>query len=348
MRSLLTKLALLGVAVMLIAAVYFVRSAADNQDAKKPIAIVAGQPIYEEDILPRIEGELYRLRSEEYEVKSRALEKLINEKLLEAEAKKRNLSREKLLEQEADSKVPVPTDPEVEAIYEAQRARIGRPLADVKEQLRRAIQEARKERARDDYLDRLRAAAEVSIFLRPPKIEVTYDPARFRGPSDAPVVIVEFSDFQCPFCLRAVPTVQAVLDKYGSRVAHAYRDFPLDELHPQARKAAEAAHCAAAQGKFWEYRQLLFDSFGKLDRKTLSAHARAIGLTLPSFDTCLDSGEYADAVQKDYEEGQRLGVNGTPAFFVNGIMLSGAQPASAFEKIINAELATLERKSASR
>ena len=348
MRSFIVKLALPVVALGALAAVYFSRTAADSQNAKEPLAVVAGKPIYEEDLLPRIEGELRRLRSEEYDVKLRALEKFIGEMLLEAEAKKRNTTKESLLEQEVNSKVPVPTDPEVEAIYESQRARIGRPLAEIKEQLRRAIREARIEDARDTYLARLRAAAEVSVLLRPPKVEVAFDPARFRGAKDAPILIIEFSDFQCPFCRRSLETLQAVMNKYGGKVAHAYRDFPLDDLHPQARKAAEAARCAADQGKFWEFRQLLFDNFGKLDRATFNAHARAVGLAAGAFESCLDSGKYAEAVQKDSEEGQRLGVNGTPAFFINGILLSGAQPASEFEKIINAELAALDRKSASR
>jgi len=347
-RPLLAKLVLPIIVLAALAAVYFSRTAADSQTSNPPLAVVAGQTIYESDLLPRIEGDLRRLRSEEYDIKLQALEKMVGEKLLEAEAKKLNLPKEKLLEQEADAKITVPSDPEVEAIYESQRARIGRPLADIKEQLRRAIFDARKEQARDAYLDRLRAAAEVSILLRPPKVEVTYDPARFRGSAAAPVVIIEFSDFQCPFCRRAYGTIQSLLDKYGSKLAHGYRDFPLDELHPQARKAAEAARCAAEQGKFWQYRQLLFENFGRLDRDTLLAHARTVGIPPDTFTACFDSGKYADAVEKDLQEGQRLGVNSTPAFFINGILLSGAQPASDFEKIINAELAALDRKTQSR
>jgi len=348
MRPLLVKLALPIVVLAALTAVYFSRTAADSQTPNPALAIVAGQTIYENELLPLIEGDLRRLRSEEYDIKIHALDKMIGEKLLEAEAKKRNIPKEKLLEQEVDAKVPVPSDPEVEAIYESQRVRIGRPLADIKEQLRRAILDARKEQARDDYLDRLRAAAEVSVFLRPPKVDVTYDPARFRGSAAAPVVIVEFSDFQCPFCRRAYGTIQSLLNKYGSKIAHGYRDFPLDELHPQARKAAEAARCAAEQGKFWQYYQLLFENFGRLDRDTLLAHARTVGIAPDVFTTCLDSGKYAAAVEKDVQEGQRLGVNSTPVFFINGIMFSGAQPASDFEKIINAELADIDRKSPAR
>jgi protein-disulfide isomerase len=308
---------------------------------------VSGQAIHEQDLQPRMQTQLRQLRNQEYEVKRRALEELVNEKLLEAEAKKRGLTAEQLVAEEVDSRLPTPSDAELEAFYLGQRDRLNRPFAEVKGQLQQGLQQARLQQARQDYVRRLRERADVVILLRPPKVEISHDPARLRGRPDAPITIVEFSDFQCPFCQRAQPALKDVLAKYGERVKLAYRDFPLQQIHPRAQAAAEASRCAADQGKFWEYHDLLFTNFGKLDQAALLGHARTLQLDEGRFESCLSGGKHQAAVEKDAQEGAAAGVNGTPAFFVNGIFLSGAQPASAFEKIIDEELAALERKGAS-
>ncbi len=305
---------------------------------KQPIAVVGGQAIYEDDLLPSIQGELRTLKNQEYELKSKALEDLVNQKLLEAEAKKRGISPEKLLEQEADSKVSDPTDAEVEAFYLSQRNRGNRPPEVAKAQLREDLKQAKLQQARQEYFKRLREKAEVTILLRPPRIEVGYDSARLHGNPSAPVIIVEFSDFQCPFCRRAHATLNELLAKYNGQVSLAYRDFPLREIHPQAESAAEASRCAGEQGKFWEYHDLLFSS-AKLDRDALLEYARSLKLDAKQFDSCLASSKYADKVEHDLQDGEQAGVAGTPGFFINGIAFSGARPAAAFEKIIDAELA---------
>ena len=343
-RRALSLVVLVAAAAALGYFVHHIPTRGDNGDsARKVVATIAGKPVYEDEILSRAERELHRIRSEEYEILNRALDDLINERLLEAEAKKRGLPAEDLLKTEVDAKVPLPTDPEVAAFYESRRAQIGRAFEAIKEPLRRAMHQAQREEAREAWFATLRTSAEVAVLLRPPKVKVEADPARLRGPSDAPVVIVEFSDYQCPFCRRAQPTVQEVLAKYGDRVSHSFRDFPIDELHPQARKAAEAARCAGEQGKFWEYHKLLFDNFGRLGRDSLAAHAASLQLNHGAFSACLDSGKFAAAVEADYQEGQRLGVDSTPQFFVNGVRVTGSQPFSVFERIINAELADMKK-----
>lgn len=340
MRRLLIPLLAAAALAALAAGAWFARpqqSAADG--TRTPVATVAGVAIYEDELLPEIERRLIRLRREEYDIKSRALEELIEEKLLAAEAARRGVSVEELLEAEAYTGIAPPTDEEVAAFYEARKGQINRPLEEIREPLRQALHRARREQGRSRLIQRLRDEAEVVVLLRPPRVTVAVDPARRRGPADAPVMIVEFSDYQCPYCRRAQDTLRQVMAKYPGRVAHAFRDFPLDEIHPRARAAAEAARCAGEQGKFWEYHTRLFERFGQLDRATLEAHAAELGLEAEKFKACLDTGKYRDAIQHDLEEGQRLGVEGTPAFFVNGILLSGAQPLEEFEKIISAELA---------
>lgn len=171
-------------------------------------------------------------------------------------------------------------------------------------------------------------------YLQPPGVDD--DPAL--GPEDAPVTIIEFSDYQCPFCARAEPTIKQVLEEYGDKVRLVYRDFPLDQLHPYARKASEASHCAEEQGKFWEYHDALYEDQGSINEAGLEQFAKDLGLDMDAFNSCLDSGKYADEVQKDLEDGQEYGVSGTPAFFVNGFSISGAQPFAVFKDIIDKEL----------
>jgi protein-disulfide isomerase len=311
-------------------------------NAKEAVATVAGQAIYEADLQARLAGRMRELRNQEYQIKTQVLEALINQKLTEIEAAKKGIAADELVRQEVDSKIADPTDGEVEAYYLGQKDRLKRSFEVVKAQLRQNLKQVRIQEARQAFFKALRAKADVTILLRPPRTEVAYDPARVRGNPQAPITIVEFSDFQCPFCQRADGTVKELLSKYKGRVKLAYRDFPLSQIHSRAQEAAEASRCAAEQGKFWEYHDLLFSQFGKLDRPTLVEHARSLKLDAKSFEDCLSSGKHSSEVERDQQEGTEAGVNGTPAFFINGVFLSGAQPAAAFEKIIDEELAALD------
>jgi predicted DsbA family dithiol-disulfide isomerase len=311
------------------------QSVSGGDSAKQPVAVVVGQTIYENELLPAIQAQLMTLRSQEYELKRKALDTVIEQKLLEAEAKKRGISTDKLLEQVA--KITDPTDAELQAYYLAQADRFARPFEEVKGQLREGLQQAKIQRARLEFLKRLRATAGVTILLSVPKLEVAYDPARLRGNPSAPVIIVEFSDFQCPFCRQVQPTLRELLAKYPGRLSLAYRDYPLRQIHPQAQLAAEASRCAVEQGKFWEYHDLLFNS-PNLDREALREHARALKLNEKQFDSCLAAGKYRPGVEQDFQEGTRVGISGTPGFFINGIPLSGAQPLESFVRVIDEEL----------
>jgi protein-disulfide isomerase len=310
--------------------------------------VVSGQSIYEEDLLPLVQGQLLPLQNQEYEIKRAALDRLVTQRLIEAEAKSKGVLAEKLLEQEVDATVGEPTDDEIAAYYLGQQDRISVPFETIKLQLRQALKQAKLQQARQTYVERLRKRADVAILLRPPRVQVGYDRSRLRGSAAAPVVIVEFSDFQCPYCRSVEPTLKALLAKYAGRVSLAYRDFPLREVHPQAQQAAEAAWCAGEQGKFWEYHDLLYTNEAKLDAGSLAGHARSLGIDVQRFTSCLASGKFKHAVEEDVQAGSKVGVNGTPAFFINGIFLSGAQPAGIFEKIIEAELAAAQAEGSVR
>jgi protein-disulfide isomerase len=174
------------------------------------------------------------------------------------------------------------------------------------------------------------------MLLEPPRAEVAAT-GPSKGPANAPITIVEFSDFECPFCSRVVPTLEEVQEKYGDKVRLVFRQYPLP-IHPSAPKAAEAALCAADQGKFWEMHDIMFAQQKELGVEQLKAKASQIGLDTEKFNQCLDSGAQAAAVQADMEAGARAGVNGTPAMFINGISVSGAVPYEQLAKVIDEEL----------
>jgi protein-disulfide isomerase len=197
--------------------------------------------------------------------------------------------------------------------------------------------------SRQEYLKTLRENSTASASLPRSKLGPSFDPARLRGSPQAPVIIVEFSDFQCPFCRKIQPTLKNLLAKYAGQVSLAYRDFPLRGLHGQAELGAESSRCAGEQGKFWEYHDLLFENPNKLSPNGVRELASSLKLDEKQFDSCVSSGRYRASVEQDLQDGIRAGVYGTPGIFVNGTFLSGAQAEAVFERIIAAELARSER-----
>ena len=304
----------------------------------EPLATVGGQPVTEDDLLPSIASKLISLRNLEYQMKKQALDNLIDQRLLEAEAKKKGISADKLLEQEVDTKVGEPTDAELNAYYLAQKAELNRPFNDVKAQVEPSLRQAKVQQARQAFYAHLREQAKVVVLLSPPRVEVGFDPARVRGNPKAKVMIVEFSDFQCPYCGGVQATLQSVLAKHPDTVALAYRDMPMSKIHPFARKAAEAARCAGEQRKFWEYHDLLFADQSKLNQDGLMDKARTLKLDEQQFESCLSGEKFKAQIQQDSQDGMRAGVSGTPGFFINGIFMSGSQPESAFENLVQEQL----------
>ncbi|HEY6099727.1 MAG TPA: thioredoxin domain-containing protein, partial [Anaeromyxobacter sp.] len=246
-----------------------------------------------------------------------------------------------LLNQEIASKIPEPSDEEIRALYE--RAKAGGqqlpPLEQVKPDIARFIKNQKGQAALADYYEALKKEMGIEVLLpayEPPKVAVAAT-GPTKGPADAPITIVEFSDYECPYCVRAEPTVKDLLAKYPGKIKLVYRDYPLP-MHPKAPKAAEAAHCAGDQGKYWEMHDKLFATGAKLDLPDLKAQAREVGLDGGKFDRCLDSGEKAKEVESHRKAGDEAGVSGTPAFFINGRLISGAQPLEAFTAIVDQEL----------
>jgi protein-disulfide isomerase len=304
------------------------------------LAEVDGAPITKDQVEKALAVQLSKLEEQIYTLKQRRLDAMIVERLIAKEAAKRGVSEAALVDAEVTSKVGLVTEQEIDAFYQANNLP-NDDDATRREQVRSRLQSQKIGAQREAFVKRLRSQAKVAVYLTPPpvqRIQMNVDGAPFVGAADAPVTIVEFSDFHCPFCQRAEDTIAQVLSRYGDRVRVIWRDYPVDNLHPQARKAHEAARCAADQGKFWPYQKALFAGPPKQPDQ-LPAVAQAAGLDTASFTACVAGGIHQAAVQKDVEEGKRLDVTGTPTFFINGRVLVGAQPLEAFVRVIEDELA---------
>jgi protein-disulfide isomerase len=313
-----------------------------DSSKNEPLAEVNGETITAEELNRALGAKLAKLEEQIYDLKRRELDSLIEQRLFAQEAAKRKLSVAALLDAEVTAKVGLVTEKEIEDFYQANKSRMRGDDSEIRQKIRAFLQQQKLNARREAFAESLRSQGKVVVRLQPPpaiRVEVSTDGTPVRGAANAPVTIVEFSDFECPFCKQAHPTVKQVLERYPGKVRLAYRDFPLDSIHPQARRAAEAARCASDQGKFWEYHDVLFSQSPQLALEDLRRYAGQVGLDVTKFDGCLAAGVHKSAVQRDLDEGNRLGITGTPAFFVNGRPLQGAQPLEAFTRLIEQELA---------
>jgi protein-disulfide isomerase len=303
------------------------------------VAEVDGAPILASELDRQAAGRLARVRQEEYDIRRQALDELIAERLVAAEAARRKVAPEELLRQEVDAKAGAMPDAQVELLYEQNKDRFaGTPRADAIARIREIVGGRAKAERRAAYEAELRKAARVAVRLEAPRVSVEVPagtPAT--GPENAPVTIVEFTDYQCPYCHRAQGTIDEVMRRYAGKVRLVHMEFPLDG-HPGAVPAARAARCAGEQGKFWEFHRSLMTAPGALDEAGLKGRAASLGLGAGPFASCLSSDRHDAAIQASAEQGASLGVTGTPAYFVNGRLISGARPFESFAEIIDQEL----------
>jgi protein-disulfide isomerase len=279
------------------------------------------------------------LATQMYEVKRRTLEERIGKLLLEEEAARRKVSVAELERVEIEQKVLAVTPEEARAVYDATQDQFrDASQGEAAETIASRMKTQRTARRRAELLKELETKHGVQRLLEPPRVIVAEGDAPSKGSKTAPVSIVIFSDFQCPYCVKARTTVKQIEQKYGEQVRFVYRDFPLP-MHQQAPKAAEAGRCAHDQGKFWEMYDKLYDNATNLEVAALKRYAAEVGLDGNAFGECLDSGRHAAEWGKDRAEGESYGIKGTPAFLVNGRFLQGARPLEAFAELIDEELA---------
>ena len=302
------------------------------------VATVGDETITAAELDEKADAQLKRLQGEIFKIKQGVLDQLIDEKLVKQAAKKAGVSVDDFMKKEVADKITPPTDAEMQGLYDSHKGKDTKPFAELKPQIQAYMMRSQEMQARNELMSKLRKEAGVKVYLEPPRVVVSgIDNAPSIGPKDAKVTIVDFSDYQCPFSGRARPTVDRVIKNYSDKVRYVFMDFPLG-FHKNAPKAHEAAHCAGDQGKYFEYSKKLFDNHNNMEISDLKKYAKETGIDAAKFDKCLDSGEHAADVQKSMQAGVAAGVNGTPAFFINGILISGAQPYEAFVEVIDAEL----------
>jgi len=267
----------------------------------------------------------------------KALDSMINQRLVEAAAKSRGVDADTLLKNEAQGRIHV-SEADIQHFYDKNRTRMGgHSLAEAREQIQAHLERQQSSAATRAFLQELRQKANVEVLLPQPRVKVAADgPAE--GPADAPITIIEFSDFQCPYCRRAEPILEQVMQHYPGKIRLVYRHFPLG-IHPLAEGAALAAVCADRQGHFWDYHQRLFAKGADLKPAGLLSIATELGMDPKAWQTCTSDQATRQKVASDIQAGHDAGVTGTPAFFINGIPLKGALPMAEFTRVIDGELA---------
>jgi protein-disulfide isomerase len=260
--------------------------------------------------------------------------RLVDNRVLELEAAARKTTAESLLS--SIKTVPI-SDAQVEDFYNERAARIGQPLAKITPKIKEFLQTQASDKAKRAYLDSLRAKYNASITVEPLREQVG-ESGPSRGLENARVTIVEFSDFQCPYCGQFEPELKRLVAAYPTQLRLIYRNMPIPSLHPEAQKAAEAAICADKQGKFWEMHDTLFSEQSALDVTALKEKAKRLGLDTAKFDVCLDTGEAVPALNADLSEAQRLGLEATPSTFINGRFVNGAVSYDDLNALIKDEL----------
>jgi protein-disulfide isomerase len=309
------------------------------------LATVGGHPVTQAEVDSKVASQLYDLRKQ-------ALDDIIDDYLLRQAAKKAGLKPDDYVTKQVRSSSPRVTSKEAEQFYNTHKAQLdaqagGHSFSQIEPRLVAALQHQRDQDAQQQLIRRLRAENHISVLLEAPHVSVASAGHPSTGASSAPVTVVEFSDFQCPFCRAAESSLKQVRQKYGDQIRLVYMDFPLS-FHSHAMDAARAGRCAADQGKFWQFHDALFLEQKKLDPDSLKHTAAKLGLDSDTFNRCFSSDKHTAGIRQDMAEGSALGVTGTPTFFVNGRELVGAQPPPKFNEVIDEELARAKSSASSQ
>jgi protein-disulfide isomerase len=305
--------------------------------ADQVVAEIDGQPI----TLAELDHKLVERMPQDrvFEMRRQVLDEMVAERLLDKEARARGVTAEQLAKTEIEGKATPVGEGDVQELFmRSGLATRGATLEEYRSRIEQSIKTQRVAERRAAFSQELRAKAKVNVILQEPRAQITIPAdAPMLGPATAPITLVEFLDYECPYCHRVQGVVEQVLKQFPGKVRFVHRDFPLDDIHPQAMKAARAARCAGEQGKFWQYHKRLLVEPGH-DDENLRNKAAAEGLNEGKFQTCLASNRYDAAIRQAADQGRELGVSGTPTFFVNGRRLVGIRSAEDFAKLIEEEL----------
>ncbi len=306
------------------------------------VAIKVGKiVITEKDLVKGLETDLYEIENKKFDLKFNKANSMIIEKLMEQDPKKKGLSNDEYMNKYIVSKIKI-TANDINNFIKEKNIPAGQVNPQIKERIKQYLMVEKRKGALDDWLAAKTKKTPIEVFFtkpRRPTFDVAVGNAPTIGGASAKVEVVEFSDFQCPFCSKASVILKQIKQKYGKKVKIAFKQYPLP-FHAQAKIAAVASLCANDQDTkyFWKMHDAMFADQSKLAVNDLKATAKKIGLNSANFDKCLDSKKFLSQVEKDVEQGQAIGVKSTPTFFVNGQLIQGAQPIEVFSEIIDSEL----------
>jgi protein-disulfide isomerase len=330
--------ALCGVAGIVIGVVATLALTGGVKGGQDPVvAEYSGKSVRASEALASVKTRIFDLEDEMFRTKEQAINDFVEQRLLDAEAKKQNVPIEQLLEKEAGGEVGEVSDKDIEEFLTSKGLSLNDPRIR-KEDVRDYLKYRKKFDKRQAYVAKLKQTSHVKLLIaepQSPKISVATEGFPTWGKPNAPVTIVEFSDHQCPFCARAIPTIERIKKEYGpDKVRIVFRDMPLPS-HNRANPAALAAHCANDQGKFWEYSAMLFENQSKLEDTDLKDYAKKLGLEEAKFAECYASKKHQTDIDKSRREAESVGIQATPSFVINGFLLQGAQPFEKFKEKID-------------
>ncbi len=329
-------------------------SACSKSNASKPnisfkpqvsaeiVAQVGSESITEKDLMQGIEADIYEAEMKVFEMKYAKLQSILLEKFMQKDPNKGTMSNDEYLAKFIAKDIKI-SDKDINDFINDRKIPKDQVNPEIKERIKQFIESEKRKIAVDEWLAKKTKENPVEVYFPKPKrptFAVEVGDAPFKGDKDAKVTIVEFSDFQCPFCSKGANVVSELEKKYGKKIKIAFKNFPLP-FHTQAKIAAMAGLCANEQGmqNFWKLHDVMFKDQSKLDRDSLIASAKSIGLKVADFTTCLDSKKFETKVDQDMAQGQSVSVKSTPTFFINGQLVQGALPVEMFSEIIDEELA---------
>jgi protein-disulfide isomerase len=326
--------------------VQYVTAPETAADREKVLATVEGKNITSGDVEVSLRAFIYNVQQTIYQIRKNALDVRINDALLTQEAEKQKTTTKQLLDTQVLGKIKTVTDADAQAFYDKFKDKMPGPFDEIKPKIIAYLHDQELREAETTYADTLHKGATIQVYLKaptPPVFKIATDNRPSRGKADAPITIVEFTDFQCPSCARTQPILEQLLTEYGDKVRLVIRDFPLDR-HQNAFIAAQAAEAAKEQGKFWEYSDVLFKNQTALETDKLKEYATQLGLDRGKFDGDLDSGKYADTVRRDMKDGDKLGVDSTPTIFINGHKMEGDKTHDGIKAAIDQALGETAKK----
>jgi len=272
------------------------------------------------DLEKKNPSSLFQARTTYYEAQRKVIESMVDDYLLEQQARKEGIAVPELLERHVNAAIGKdPSEESLRVYYEG--VDTAEPYEVVRGKILDALRQRRIAKARTAYLQSLRSQVPIILRLEPPRAPISMKDVPVRGAAASRVTVLEYADFECPYCQQIHPVLERLETEFKGKLALAYKDYPLP-MHPDAQKAAEAAHCAGAQGKYWEYHDILFTK-KQLAVSALKQYARDLNLATATFDNCLDKDQMATVVSEQAGEAQALGVQGTPTILVNGRLVNG-------------------------